>query len=142
MSDKQREPLLGDECIALLLDYDRELTVKQRAATACELEGERCVSKMCSDAANAWEREAAIRKIAADEWQKDAEKAWRMYEEIRKATDGGSESMTHQDAIEAILYWKEVSEIKPVERDCCSDCGMEYAIDDFHACEGRTGSTE
>lgn len=38
MSDKQKVSLPVDECIALLRDYDTELTVKQRAAIAYCLE--------------------------------------------------------------------------------------------------------
>ena len=30
-----------------------------------------------------------------------------LYEEIRKVTDGGSESMTHEDAIVQIKYWEQ-----------------------------------
>ena len=30
-----------------------------------------------------------------------------LYEEIRKVTDGGSESMTHDDAIAQIKYWEQ-----------------------------------
>ena len=29
-----------------------------------------------------------------------------LYEELRKATDGGSESMTHDDAVKQIEYWQ------------------------------------
>jgi hypothetical protein len=29
-----------------------------------------------------------------------------LYEELRKATDGGSESMTHDDALKQIEYWR------------------------------------
>jgi hypothetical protein len=29
------------------------------------------------------------------------------YEELRAAIDGGSESMTHKDALEQIKYWRE-----------------------------------
>ena len=31
---------------------------------------------------------------------------WQLYEEIRKITDGASESMTHQDAVNEIMVWK------------------------------------
>ena len=30
-----------------------------------------------------------------------------LYEELRKATDGGSESMTHDDALKQIAYWRD-----------------------------------
>ena len=30
-----------------------------------------------------------------------------LYEELRQATDGGSESMTHTDALKQIAYWRE-----------------------------------
>ena len=30
-----------------------------------------------------------------------------LYEELRKATDGGSESMTHDDALKQISYWRD-----------------------------------
>lgn len=30
-----------------------------------------------------------------------------LYEELRKATDGGSESMTHTDALDQIKYWRD-----------------------------------
>ena len=31
----------------------------------------------------------------------------KLYEELRQAIDGGSESMTHKDALEAVKYWQE-----------------------------------
>jgi len=36
-----------------------------------------------------------------------------LYEELRKATDGGSESMGHEDALKQISYWRDVV----IERD-------------------------
>jgi len=31
----------------------------------------------------------------------------KLYEELRKAIDGGSESMTHKNALEAVRYWQD-----------------------------------
>ena len=43
-----------------------------------------------------------------------------LYEELRKATDGGSESMTHDDALKQIAYWRDKDEqaqaVEPVQR--------------------------
>jgi hypothetical protein len=33
-----------------------------------------------------------------------------LYEELRKATDGGSESMNHYDALKQVQYWRERAE--------------------------------
>ena len=47
-----------------------------------------------------------------------------LYEELRKATDGGSESMTHEDAIKAVKYWQaEIDELRASlqERDAVYD---------------------
>ena len=33
----------------------------------------------------------------------------KLYEDIRKITDGGSESMTHEDAVKQIEYWRDRS---------------------------------
>ena len=34
-----------------------------------------------------------------------------LYEELRKATDGGSESMTHDDALKQIAYWRGAQQV-------------------------------
>lgn len=35
------------------------------------------------------------------------------YEELRQAIDGGSESMTHEDAVEAVKFWQaEIEELR------------------------------
>ena len=47
-----------------------------------------------------------------------------LYEELRQAIDGGSESMTHEDAIKAVKYWQaEIDELRASlqERDAVYD---------------------
>jgi hypothetical protein len=49
------------------------------------------------------------------------------YEELRKATDGGSESMTHDDALKQIEHWRgmyrEIERLKAEANTCGSGAG-------------------
>jgi hypothetical protein len=36
-----------------------------------------------------------------------------LYEELRRATDGGSESMTHEEALKQIKYWRDAVKTLP-----------------------------
>jgi hypothetical protein len=38
-----------------------------------------------------------------------------LYEELRRATDGGSESMTHEEALKQIRYWRDAMNTIPYE---------------------------
>lgn len=50
----------------------------------------------------------ALEKALADEQAQPANsRIASLYEELRKATDGGSESMTHDDALKQIAYWQD-----------------------------------
>jgi len=40
-----------------------------------------------------------------------------LYEELRAAIDGGSESYTHEDALEQIRYWRDAV---AAEREACA----------------------
>lgn len=47
------------------------------------------------------------------------------YEELRKATDGGSESMTHDDALKQIEYWRGLyQELEALRADATSAIDM------------------
>ena len=45
-----------------------------------------------------------------------------LYEELRKATDGGSESMTHDDALKQIAYWQDKEQAQAVEPVATVQC--------------------
>jgi len=58
----------------------------------------------------------ALRKALADEQAQAANsRIASLYEELRKATDGGSESMTHDDALKQIAYWQDKEQAQAVE---------------------------
>ena len=70
---------------------------------------------------------AELRKALADEQGQAANsRIASLYEELRKATDGGSESMTHDDALKQIAYWRDKEQAQAVEL-----AGYFYVSDDM-----------
>lgn len=64
----------------------------------------------------AWEAWKQSRKALADEQAQEANsRIGFLYEELRKAIDEGSESMTHDDALKQIAYWQDKEQAQAVE---------------------------
>lgn len=49
------------------------------------------------------------------------DKWWKLYEELRSLIDGGSESMTHEDAVEQVKQWVEADEQITPTQECGYD---------------------
>lgn len=68
-----------------------------------------------------------LRKALADEQAQAANsRIGFLYEELRKAIDEGSESMTHDDALKQIAYWQDKEQAQAVEPVCSQCKGLGY----------------
>jgi len=45
-----------------------------------------------------------------------------LYEQLRQAIDGGSESMTHDDALDQIAYWRDQCSLIQSQQEPVVDC--------------------
>lgn len=59
------------------------------------------------------------------EAQRPDEKWWKLYEELRSLIDGGSESMTHEDAVEQVKVWAKAAQ-QPAPVQVQQKMGKEY----------------
>lgn len=60
-----------------------------------------------------------------------------LYEELRKAIDEGSESMTHDDALKQIAYWRDNEQAQAVEP---AECDSPQLCRVSRACTGQYGT--
>lgn len=81
-----------------------------------------------------WPEYTALEKaLEAEQAQAANSRIASLYEELRKATDGGSESMTHDDALKQIEYWQEkCNQVQAVEPVAIYDIGVNEKLGAVH----------